>query len=341
MASTLLNKAVAWALARRPVRAYLLYSGSRGPMLADSVTYRTLFSVFAAVLLGFSFAALWLAGNPDAWAALIAAVNSAIPGLVGTDGDGLIDVSDVRAPAGLTIAGVISAVGLIGAAIGAIGSLRSALRTIAGRMHDDVMFVWVLVRNLALAIGMGAGLVAAAVATFAATAGLGLVTDALGLPADSGGAAFGAWAVSVIVVFALDTIVVAAMFVVLSGVKARARTLWAGAAWGGLGLTVLQQLSGLFVGGATSNPLLGTFASLVALLLWLNLSSQVILIAGAYIVVGVEEDDDRVHARHGASTMAQFQVRRAERAVAAATEALHAARETEQKERVGKATPET
>jgi membrane protein len=37
-------------------------------MLADSVTYRALFSVFAGVLLGFSIAALWLAGNPVAWA---------------------------------------------------------------------------------------------------------------------------------------------------------------------------------------------------------------------------------------------------------------------------------
>jgi membrane protein len=336
MASSIVNKAVAWALARRPVRAYLLYSGSRGPMLADSVTYRTLFSVFAAVLLGFSVAALWLAGNPDAWNALIAAVNSAIPGLVGTDGEsGLIDVSDVQAPAGLTIAGVVSAAGLVGAAIGAIGSLRSALRTIAGRVHDDVMFVWMMLRNLALAVGMGVGLVAAAAVTFAATAGLGLVTNALGLPADDGGAAFVAWLVSAIVVFALDSAVVAALFAVLSGVHARARTLWAGAALGGLGLTVLQQLSGLFIGGASSNPLLASFASLIALLLWLNLSSQVILIAGAYIVTGVEEDADRVHARHGASTMAQFQVRQAERAVAATTEALQATRAVEEKERAG------
>ena len=65
-----LRRVTAWALRLRLVRAYLVYSGRRGPMLADSVTYRTLFSVFAGVLIGFSFAALWLAGNPDALAAL-------------------------------------------------------------------------------------------------------------------------------------------------------------------------------------------------------------------------------------------------------------------------------
>ncbi|RZI93161.1 MAG: YihY/virulence factor BrkB family protein, partial [Microbacterium sp.] len=81
---------IAWALARTPVRAVLRYSESRGPMLADSVTYRALFSIFAGVLLGFSVAALWLAGDPQAWGALVEAVDRTVPGLVGEGG--LIDV---------------------------------------------------------------------------------------------------------------------------------------------------------------------------------------------------------------------------------------------------------
>lgn len=324
----LVSRVTAWALARRPVRAFLVYSGARGPMLADSVTYRTLFALFAGVLLGFSVAALWLAGNREAWNALVGALDAAIPGLLD-----VVDLDDIQAPAGLSIAGIVSAVGLIGAAIGAVGSLRSALRTIAGLATDDLLFVWVLLRNLVLAIGIGVGLAAAAAATFLATAGLTLLTGWLGISADVPALGFVAWLVSALVVFALDTVVVAASFALLSGVRARARTLWTGAMLGGFGLTVLQQLSGLFVGGAASNPLLASFASLIALLLWLNLSSQVILIASAYIVVGTEEDEDRVHAVHGANTMAQFRVRRAERAVQALTVELRAAREAEEKER--------
>ena len=73
--------------------------------------------------------------------------------------------------------------------------------------------------------------------------------------------------------------------------------------------------------------LLATFAALIALLLWLNLSSQVILLAGAYITVGHEEDEDRVRAKYAASTLVQFRVQRAERAVHAAVGELDAARE--------------
>lgn len=327
----LLRRVTAWALQRRLVRGYLVYTGRRGPMLADSVTYRTLFSVFAGVLIGFSFAAVWLADNPDGLAALTRAVNSAIPGLVGPDG--LIDVASIKAPAGFTVAGILGSLGLVGAAIGAIGSLRSALRQIADVTTEDTFIVWVILRNLALAIGVGVSLAAAAGVTFLATAGLTWVRGLLGISADSWVTGILTWLLSTLVVLALDTAVVAAAFALLSGLRVRRGTLLRGAVLGGVGLVALQQLSGLFVGGASSNPLLATFAALIALLLWLNLSSQVILLAGAYITVGHEEDEDRERAKFGATTLAQFRVQRAERAVQADVGELDAAREAEAKER--------
>lgn len=315
----------AWALARRPVRAFLRYSEHRGPMLADSVTYRALFSIFAGVLLGFSFAALWLAGNPGAWRALVSAVDSAIPGLVGADG--LIKPDAIEAPAGLSIAGAIALVGLVGAAIGAIGSLRTALHTIADRPLDDLAWYWVILRNLGLAVGVGGALAASAVVTVIGTAGVGIVAGWVGLSPDHPLVAFGGRAVAILVTFALDALVLVAVYRLLTGLRPDARSLWAGALLGAAGLTVLQTLSGLFVGGATSNPLLATFATLIALLLWLNLSSQVILIASAYVVEGVRERSDRVRARHGATSFPERRVQQAEDAVAVASSELDRARE--------------
>lgn len=328
---TPVERAVAGALSLRSVRAFLHYSEHRGPLLADSVTYRTLFSVFAGVLLGFSIAALWLRGSPEAWKALIDAVDAAVPGLLE-----VVDPEQITAPAGLTLAGVVSLVGLVGASIGAIGSLRTALRTLADRVHDDVLFVWVLLRNLALAVGIGVALAAAAAATFLLGAGVGLVAGWLGLAESHPVVVFGARAVGVVVVFLLDAVVVGVLFRVLSGVRARPRRLIVGALLGGLGLIVLQQLSSLFVGGAASNPLLATFASLIALLLWFNLSAQVILLASAYIIVSVAEDEDRVRARHGAATFAARRVQNAENAVQVATEELARARDQVAQERATK-----
>lgn len=314
---------IRWALIRKPVRAFLLYSERRGAMLADSVTYRALFSVFAGVLLGFSVAALWLAGNPQAWDAIIDAVQSVVPGLIGDDG--VIDPSQLREPVSLSFAGAISTVALIGAALGAVGSLRTAVRVISGTAQSDILFIWVILRNLALAVGIGASFVAAAFLSIAGRVGIGWIAGLVGLPEDSPVATWGVRIISLVIVFALNTGLLIAVFLLLSGVKPTARSLWSGALLGAFGLLVLQELSSLFVGGATSNPLLASFASLLALLIWLNLSAQVMLIACAYIVTGEEEVRDRVRARYGATTLPQRRVQRAEVGVQIATDELREA----------------
>ncbi len=331
---TVPQRVIAWALSLKIVRAVLHYVEHRGPAWADSITYRTLFSVFAGVLLGFSIAGLWLAGNPAAWQALIDGVDAAVPGLVGEGG--LIDPDDIQVPAGLTVAGIISLVALVGAAIGAIGSLRAALLVLSDKVVDDLAWYWVILRNLAVAIGFGIALGVSAAIMFFGTAGIEIVARWLGLPPGHPVVDIAGRGVAAVVVFALDAVVIAVLFRVLTGERVPAGALWSGALLGALGLTVLQLLSGLFIGGAGSNPLLASFASLIALLLWFNLSAQVILIASAYIIVGAAERTDRVRVKYGAETFAQRRLRRAEDAVTVATEELLLARAMEAKERRGR-----
>ncbi|PIJ29388.1 hypothetical protein BMH30_10830, partial [Leucobacter sp. OLES1] len=104
---------------------------------------------------------------------------------------------------------------------------------------------------------------------------------------------------------------------------------------GALALTILQELSGLFVRGAAANPLLATFAALIALLLWVNLSVQAILIASSYIITATAETHDRVRLRYGAETFAQRRRQQAEDRVRVAKAELRAAQEAEREEREG------
>lgn len=331
----LIERITAWALTLKAVRVWFHYLERRGFMLADSVTYRALFSVFAGVLLGFSFAALWLSDNPQAMQALVSSVDAAIPGLISIDGEsGIVDVTEITAPEGVTLTGIVSLVALFGGAIGAIGATRAALRTLAGELHDDSFWVWVILRNVVLAIIIGASFLLSAVVTFFSTAVIDNVREWIGLE-EGILADIATWTVTLGVVFLLDGALIILLFVSLSGVKARLRTMLSGAVLGAIGLTVLQQLSGLFVRGASANPLLASFAALIALLLWFNLASQVILIASTWILIGVAEDHDRVRARFGATTFGLRRVRKAEDALSLATEELAKARADEEKERAG------
>lgn len=322
--AALIARLTAWALSLKVVRVWFHYLERRGPMLSDSITYRALFSVFAAVLLGFTFAALWLDGNPAAWQALVDTVDAAIPGLLEVNGsDGLIDVTTIKAPAALTLAGVLSLLALLGASIGAIGSLRAALRTLADEIHDDSFWIWVILRNLLLALAIGGGFLLSAVVTFYGSTFIDVVGDWFG--ANTVFADLATQALAVTAVFVLDAALIALAFVVLSGVRARPVHLVVGALIGGVGLTVLQQLSGLFVRGAASNPLLASFAALIALLLWFNLSAQVILLASTWIILGVAEDEDRVREKYGAPSFEARRVKRAEDALRVAAEELELA----------------
>lgn len=328
----LIRRVVAWALRLRIVRSFLLFSESNGAVLAGSVTFRALFSLFAAVLLGFSAAAIWLQGRPELWDALVSAMNNVIPGLLGGE-ESAIDVGKLQdAPGSITIAGIVAVLGLIWAAIGAIQTLRTAIRLMAGTAHDTTSFLVLVVRDLVFAAAVGAMFVVSAAVTFLGSAFAETVLGWLGL--GSGVlATLTTRLVTVVATFLLDAVLIALLFALLSGRKVSARALWSGGLVGAVGLVVLQQLSGLFVGGATSNPLLASFASLVALLLWLNLSAQVILIGCAHVITVADEERDRVGEKYGATTLAQRKVRRAERDVEIATSTLREAREQEAQER--------
>lgn len=326
--SGLVARMVARALRSRAVRAYLRYSEHRGSQLADSITYRALFSLFAAVLLGFSLAALWLGRNPDAMRALGEALDRAVPGL-----SDLVDPTRIDAPTGFTIAGAVSVIGLVGAAIGAIGSLRTAFRMLADEMHDDGSFIAVLLRNLVVAVAFGALVIVSAVLGAVGPAGIATAMSWIGVGEGTPAVSWLTRAFSLCVMLVIDAAAIALVFHLLSGVRAPARALWVGSLLGGAGLTALQALSGLVVRGASANPLFGAFAALVALLIWVNLSSQVILLAGSYIVTAAAEAHDRVREVHGASTLAQHRRRRAEDRLHAATRELRAAREAERAER--------
>ncbi len=136
-------------------------------------------------------------------------------------------------------------------------------------------------------------------------------------------------------VFVLDALCVGILFRLLSGLKPKPRALWSGALLGAVALTVLQQLSFLFVGAVSRNPIYTSFASLIALLVWLNLSAQVILIAGAYIVTGVDEEHgSSARTIRGQDVRAAARPRR-RRPRRLANENLIKAREEEEKERAG------
>jgi membrane protein len=134
--------------------------------------------------------------------------------------------------------------------------------------------------------------VAIIVSTALSVAGSAATTALLPLIGVSSHSFFGAAlgrGVTLGVMFLLDAFTLGAFFGVMSGVRIPLRRLVGGVLLGALGLGILKVLGGSLLGVSKNNPLLASFAVILGLLIFFNFVCQVILLAAAWIKVGMTD----------------------------------------------------
>ena len=311
-----------------PVRVWLHFLDRNGFILSAGMSYQALFAVFAAVFVGFSFAVLWFGSRPDVIDALVTIVNTAIPGMIGEDG--VVSVEQItEAAAGgittLTITGIIALGSLIWTAIGWITYSRMSVRIVFMLEKDRRNYALQKAQDLLAALFFGALLLVAAGLSAVSTAALDRTASLLGLPGGSVWLDSLTRAGALAVVFAINTLVLAAMFRFLSRASITWRRLAGGSALGGLALLALQVLNSILVSSASRNPLLATFTVFIGFLLFFRLMGIITLVSAAWITVRAADHDEslrrvspgeldreRAEAEHRALVLAaQVQVRQA------------------------------
>ncbi len=291
--SARIKRLIAWVTALKPVRVMTHYSNQRGPILASGLAFQGLFAVFAALWVAFSIAGIVISGNEQFQDAIISILNTAIPGLIDTDGagpkTGAIDL-DVLLSAGVfTWTGAIALVGLLFTALGWLQSARNAVREMFELPNPATNFALLKVRDIALGLVLGLALILSAVLSVASTSATSFLLGLMGITSHSMVSTVTSRVVTILVMFALDTFVLASLYRVLASVRIPRRRLWAGALLGAIGLGALKILGSLLLGGASNNPLIASFAVLAGLLIFFNFTCQVILIGAAWIDVGLED----------------------------------------------------
>lgn len=289
------QKALATVTSWRLWRTWTHYADKRGAILADAITYRSLFGVFAAVLLAFSLAGIWFTSNPTAKTWLITLIDSLIPGLIGPGG--LVDPDSITAITSFSITGAISLIALLMAALSAISSCRTSVEILCDISSQQLPWFVGIIRDFVFSIILVVLFILAAGVMHFGSFAANNVFDWIGEP---GASPFARWTLSAssyLVVLLVNMVLISVFYRVFSGQNVRSKGQFFGAFLGAVALLVLQLFSNFFVSGASANPLLASFASLIALLLWLNLSAQVILLSVTYIFVGpsVAKTTDAAH----------------------------------------------
>ncbi len=274
----------------RAVRSLQRYTATSGPILASGLAYQLLFAAFAGIWVGFAIFGSIVSGNIGLRASIITTLDQTIPGLIDDgNGGGAIDPQILLDARILGLAGVIALVGLLVTALGFLNSARSATRQLFDLPPAPENFLLARLRDLGLAVGFGVLIVVSAVLSVVGTQATEFLLELIGID-DSTLARVAGRIVTLAVMFALDAVALAALFRILSEVRIPWRHLRQGVVIGAVGLGLLKVGGSLLLGGASSNPLLASFAVILGLLIWFNFVCQVILITGAWIATSVKDE---------------------------------------------------
>lgn len=287
-------------LARRtagsfPVRVWRRFLRRNGFLLSAGMAYQAVFAVFALLYTAFAAAGIWLSGDDRALEALIAVANGYLPGLIGEDG--VATPQDVLSVAtsttgAFTVTGLIATAVLLWTAVGAVTFSRRAVRGIFGLPFDSRGFVLLKLADALAAAAFGIALLVGAAVSFSGVWALTRLLDLFGL--SIAGTLYDVLVrgSSVIVVIVIDMAAIALLVRFLAGVSIPWRTIWPGSALGAAAVTVLQLGAGLLFARSPGNPLLATFAVMVALLLWCRAVAVVILLAASWIAQSADDREE-------------------------------------------------
>jgi membrane protein len=218
-----------------------------------------------------------------------------VPGLIddGT-GTGAIDPDQLLEAGILGWTGVIAAGILLFTALGWLASGRDAVRTMFDLKGAPTNAILLKLKDLGLAVGFGVALIVSAGLSVLATSAVGAVLRWLGIDTRSDVADFATRAAILGVVLVLDTVVLGLFYRVVATIRTPMRRLIPGTLLAAAGLGVLKVLGTSLLGGATSNPLLASFAVIIGLLLWFNFVCQVLVLGAAWIAVDVADNAEAV-----------------------------------------------
>jgi len=277
-----------------PIRVWRHFLQNNGFLLAASLSYQSLFAVFAVLYTAFAIVGLWLGGSELAIARMIDIINGAIPNLISEHG---LATPDAVATIATNSSGVLVATGAVAlivalwTAIGFVTFARRAVRDIFGLPFDRRNYLLLKARDLLAALLFGLAQVLAAALGVIGTGALRGILQLLGADGLSTLANILSQALSLLVSFGINAAALALLVRFLTGTHLPWRTIWPGAFLGGAALAILQVGASLLFLYSPTNPLLATFSVVIGFLLWFRLIAIVILVASAWIAVSASDRD--------------------------------------------------
>ncbi len=278
---------LAWARGLLPYRVYKSYSAAGGNLLAAGMSFQAVFATFAAIWVGFSLTGIFLSQRPDIRRAVIGFINAQVPDLISTGGP--IDPKLLESTTSFGWTGGLAVVVVLYTAINWLNYVRTAVRTIFSLPQSNLNFMLLKVYDLVLALIYVIFVLLSATATVGVTKLSSVIFPELGIADKSGLGKILFQIIGLLVVFIFDTIVLAAIIRILSGVPIPWRILRNGTVLGGLALMILKVVGSYVLTRPEHNPLLASFTVFIGLLIYFNFASRIYLLSTSWVAVSMKD----------------------------------------------------
>lgn len=282
------DDAVTTARRRVPFLSHLLamvkhFGERQGSVLAGGVTYFGFLSFFPILALTFAVVGVLSTyySGVEGW--VRKALDSALPGLVGSQ-PGQISIGSL-AHTGAAV-GVVGALGLLYSGLGWLSAMRSALQAIfdvpAGLRRNFVLAKVFDVITLAV---VGLTLVLSVAITAVAAGFSRDLLDWLGI-SPSVGTRLGLWVLGVGIGLAMSTLLFLLVFRLLGRPELTTRELVGGALLAAIGFEAMKVLASLLIANASKSPAAAIVGVSLVLLVWINYFARVTLYGAAWAATG-------------------------------------------------------
>ncbi len=260
------------------VDAWQRFTKNSGNQFAAAITYFSFLALFPIILLAVSIAGFVLQNDPSLLQKLFDHISSSVPGEFGdTLRKSIQTAIDKR-----TGVGIIGLAGVLLTGLGWIGNLRAAINAVWGLTPPKRNVVKAKIADLFVLAGLGLGVLVSLGFTAVGTALTDQILRGIGL------SDHGAWhylfkVFGIALGVAGDMVIFSWLLVRLPRATVRARVALRGALFASVGFELLKILGTYTIAKSASSPTAGPFASIVAILVWIQLVARLALYCAAWM----------------------------------------------------------
>ncbi len=249
--------------------------------LAAAMTFTSFVALFPLLTVAASIAAATL--GEERQGTLEDKIAEQVPGI-----SDQLDIDGLVQNAGTV--GLIAGAVLLFTGIGWAGSTRECLRAVWELPDEEENPVLRKAKDLGILVGLGGAVLVTLATSTVASAMVGWITDQLGIDSEGWGSVLLRIAAFLVAVLA-DFLLLLYVLTLLPGVEPPRRRLIVAALTGAVGFELLKLLLSGYMQGVATKSMYGAFGVPVALLLWINFTSKLVLFCAAWTATQSKEDE--------------------------------------------------